>query len=237
MQANLKTSGGLLPYTITRRARVTRRLHMELDETGGLVVVAPAHWTKTFIAETLVRNRHLVEKFLAASSGRVTKHLQYTAGEKHLYLGLAHRLVTHAAKHSRVAVIEKELHVWAAPQPGKIKLALQNWYDDEARTLFQARLIEVAQRAPWTHGEPILLKQRRMKRTWGNCSKSGLIKLNTHLVKAPVNIIDSVIAHELCHLEEMNHGPLFYTLLEKLNPGWKQDRARLRSQGQIYLRT
>jgi hypothetical protein len=74
-----------------------------------------------------------------------------------------------------------------------------------------------------------------MKRTWGNCSSKGVIKLNTHMVKAPVVIIDSVIAHELCHLEEMNHGKRFYELLESLNPNWQQDRARLRSEGFVYL--
>jgi predicted metal-dependent hydrolase len=74
-----------------------------------------------------------------------------------------------------------------------------------------------------------------MKRTWGNCSAKGVIKLNTHLVKAPMFIIDSVIAHELCHLEEMNHGRAFYALLQGLNPHWRRDRARLRLEGHAYL--
>ena len=76
-----------------------------------------------------------------------------------------------------------------------------------------------------------------MKRTWGNCSSKGVIKLNTHLIKAPLAVIDSVIAHELCHLEEMNHGKGFYSLLEQLNPNWHQDRARLRTEGFSYLLT
>ena len=74
-----------------------------------------------------------------------------------------------------------------------------------------------------------------MKRTWGNCSSGGVIKLNTHLIKAPLLIIDSVIAHELCHLEEMNHSKAFYALLERLNPHWRQNRAWLRSEGNNYL--
>jgi predicted metal-dependent hydrolase len=74
-----------------------------------------------------------------------------------------------------------------------------------------------------------------MKRTWGNCSSRGVIKLNTHLIKAPFKVIDSVIAHELCHLREMNHGKAFYALLENLNPDWREDRARLLSEGNSYL--
>lgn len=226
-----------MSYTIRHRPRVTRRLHMELDENGGLVVVAPAHWSKQFIAETMARNLHRVERFLANRVSRHTQPLRYTAGEKHPYLGQTHPLVTHRAKRRRVAVIDQQIHVWAAGDPENIKAGLQNWYKHEAGVVFRARLAVVSRRAPWAHGQAVRLQQRRMKRTWGNCSSSGLIKLNTHLVKAPVHIIDSVIAHELCHLEEMNHGPVFYALLEKLNPGWQQDRAWLQANGFIYLRT
>ena len=79
------------------------------------------------------------------------------------------------------------------------------------------------------------LQVRRMRRTWGNCSSRGLIKLNVHLVKAPLQLIDSVIAHELCHLQEMHHGRAFYALLEGLNPDWRSHRTRLRTQGARYL--
>ncbi len=213
---------------------------MELDENGGLVVVVPAHWSKTFVAATMARNVHRVERFLARSRARHTNPLQYVEGEKHLYLGQAHELVIHVAtaNKNRVAVIDGEIHVWVpAPLPGKIHNALQNWYLCQAKEVFRKRLAIISHRAPWTKDKNITLKLRRMKRTWGNCSSKEVIKLNTHLIKASVATIDSVIAHELCHLQVMNHSPVFYTLLEKLNPGWKQDRARLRSEGFIYLLT
>lgn len=234
----IKTPGGPLQYTITRRPRVTKRLHLELDESGGLVVVAPAQWSTKFIIATVARNAARVERFLAGALARHSKPLSYTDGEKHLYLGESYGLVVHTAtgRKNQVAIMDGEIHVWASTST-KIQPVLQDWYSRQAGVVFQARLAAVSQRAAWVQTKEIQLKTRRMKRTWGNCSSTGLIKLNTHLVKAPVVIIDSVIAHELCHLEELNHGPLFYTLLEELNPDWRHDRDSLRSQGFIYLRT
>ena len=237
-QMTIKTPGGPLQYTVTSRPRVTRRLHMELDENGGLIVVAPAHWTEKFIAVTMARNAPRVERFLVHARARHVKPLCYVDGEKHLYLGEPYELVVHVATghKSQVVMMGGKIQVWAS-RPTKIRSVLQNWYSCQAREVLQACLMEVSPRAPWTKGRDVTLKLRYMKRTWGNCSLSGLIKLNTHLIKAPVSIIDSVIAHELCHLRELNHGPAFYTLLEQLNPAWQQDRANLRAQGFIYLRT
>jgi predicted metal-dependent hydrolase len=101
--------------------------------------------------------------------------------------------------------------------------------------VFSERLQTMAGRAAWVGNRSVPLKLRRMKRTWGNCSSRGIIKLNTHLIKTPLPVIDSVIAHELCHLEEMNHGSAFYALLERLNPDWRENRSWLRSEGNLYL--
>ena len=132
---------------------MTKRLHLEMDENGGLVVVAPAHWSKKFVAATMARNVHRVERFLASSSARYTSPLQYVDGEKHLYLGQAYELATHAvtAKKNRVAVIDRYLHVWvSALLPGKIHHALQNWYLCRAKEVFRERLVIISHRAPWT---------------------------------------------------------------------------------------
>lgn len=235
-----QTTTGPLEYTIARRARVTKRLHMELDEHGGLVVVAPGHWSKRHIGATLAQNASRVERFLARARQRHIAPLRYIPGEQHLYLGESYPLVFHylASRGARTALADGGIHVHAtASDHEKVQSFLQNWYQKQAMAVFSERLQRVAGQAPWAKDRNIPLKLRRMKRTWGNCSASGVIKLNTHLVKAPLDVIDSVIAHELCHLEEMNHGRSFYRLLEFLNPNWRQDRARLRAESFIYLRT
>ncbi|MDX2481494.1 MAG: SprT family zinc-dependent metalloprotease [Desulfuromusa sp.] len=233
-----KTLAGPLEYTITNRPRVTRRLHMEIDEQGGLVVVAPRNWSKAHISATLTQNISRVERFLIRARQRQRQPVLYTNGELHFYLGERYPLVVNPGAGLKASVVfgENELRVSTRQcDPESIRLALQGWYLKQARKVFSARMQTVVARADWLDDRPIPLKLRRMKRTWGNCSSSGVIKLNTHLIKAPLPILDSVIAHELCHLKEMNHGKKFYALLARLNPNWQQDRALLRSEGNLYL--
>jgi predicted metal-dependent hydrolase len=236
----IKTPTGPLEYTITHRSRVKKRLHMELDDNGGLVVVAPERWSRAHIKATLVQNTSRVEQFLARAQERHLPPLQYQEGEEHLFLGESYLMVISHVKagENKVAVCNGELQfATSVLQRENIQTGLQNWYQQQAKTVFSQRLQVIARRAPWAKDRDIPLSLRRMKRTWGNCSSKGVIKLNTHLIKAPPGIIDSVIAHELCHLVEMNHGSAFYTLLENLNPNWRKDRAVLRSEGFVYLRT
>ena len=51
---------------------------------------------------------------------------------------------------------------------------------------------------------------------WGSCSRAGNINLNLNLIRLPEPLCDYVLLHELCHLKELNHGPRFHALLERL---------------------
>lgn len=236
-RSTFKTPTGPLEYTITSRPRVTRRLHMEIDEHGGLVVVAPRHWSKAYISGTLTQNISRVKRFLIRARQRQLQPLLYTSGELHLYLGERYPLVINPGPGLKSSVLFSghEIRINTRHHdPVRIRNALSNWYLKQARKVFGERLQFVSARADWVSDRSILLKLRKMKRTWGNCSSVGVIKLNTHLIKAPLPVLDSVIAHELCHLKEMNHGKAFYALLEQLNPNWRADRVRLRSEGNLY---
>ena len=234
----IKTPTGLLEYTIARRPRVKKRLHMELDEHGGLVVVAPRHWSKRHIDATLSQNTSHVERFLVRARNRQLEPLHYVNGELHLYLGQQYPLLIHPSPGGQTSVVfsGNEFRVEIRQNnSADIKAALQAWYHRQALKVLGERFQLIADKAAWSRGKAMPMKLRRMKRTWGNCSSSGVIKLNTHLIKASLRVIDSVIAHELCHLQEMNHGKAFYSLLECLNPNWREDRKSLRAKGHLYL--
>ena len=73
---------------------------------------------------------------------------------------------------------------------------------------------------------------------WGSCSASGALAFSWRLILAPEAVLDYVVAHEVAHLAEMNHGPRFWRLVETLAPdaagqrSWlSRNRARLLRYG------
>jgi hypothetical protein len=211
---------------------------MELDKLGGLVVIAPRHWSEAYIGSILSENTSRVQRFISTARQRQATPLNFGAGTMHLYLGERYPLELKPAlgRKSNVSFNGHEIHIQNRQHDAEsVRKVLQGWYEARAMKVLNARLQTIAARADWVRITPVPMKLRRMKRTWGNCSSSGLIKLNTHLIKAPPSVIDSVVAHEICHLQEMNHGKAFYALLEQLNPNWRADRLRLRSDARLYL--
>ncbi len=71
------------------------------------------------------------------------------------------------------------------------------------------------------------LRYRHMRRSWGNCSRGGIITFNTALIQYPPAQIRHVIIHELCHLQEHNHSAAFYALMDAAQPDWRTHKAAL----------
>jgi predicted metal-dependent hydrolase len=75
------------------------------------------------------------------------------------------------------------------------------------------------------------LRIRKMRSRWGSCSRRAEITLNLELIRMPLDCIDYVITHELCHLVEFNHSARFYELQSRFFPDWKERRRQLEELG------
>jgi predicted metal-dependent hydrolase len=79
---------------------------------------------------------------------------------------------------------------------------------------------------------------RDTRSRWGSCSATANLSFSWRLILAPEAVIDYVVAHEVAHLAEMNHGPRFWRVVASLVPdhagprAWlKRNRNRLLSYG------
>ncbi len=62
---------------------------------------------------------------------------------------------------------------------------------------------------------------RNQSSRWGSCSSKKNLNFNYRLALLAPDLADMVIVHELCHLQEMNHGKSFWDLVSKTMPNYK----------------
>ena len=54
--------------------------------------------------------------------------------------------------------------------------------------------------------------------SWGYCNSNRDISINWRLAFSPRYVLKYIIAHELCHLREFNHGKNFWSLVDSVCP-------------------
>ena len=64
--------------------------------------------------------------------------------------------------------------------------------------------------------KPAHITVRDTSSRWGSCSSTRNLSFSWRLILAPSFVLEYVVAHEVAHLREMNHGRRFWRLVEDL---------------------
>lgn len=69
---------------------------------------------------------------------------------------------------------------------------------------------------------------------YGSCVKSKkALNFSSRLVMLPMDKIDAIVVHELCHIEQANHSQKFYDLVENYIPNYKEIDNWLKKNGNL----
>jgi predicted metal-dependent hydrolase len=99
---------------------------------------------------------------------------------------------------------------------------------------------EVEQRS-FEYGAKLGIKPKRITvrdtaSRWGSCSSTRSLSFSWRLILAPAFVLDYVVAHEVAHMREMNHGEGFWRIVEDLIGDVAPAQAWLRQHGSALHR-
>lgn len=163
------------------------------------------------------------------------KPKEYVNGESFTYLGRNYRLKCIRGGTGLVKLKNGYLNVPVAECVSgsaleqSVQQSLHGWYQSRALE----KLKEKTKRYSSILGvKPQSVDVKEYKARWGSCSSSGDITYNWRIIIAPHQIVDYIVAHELCHLLEHNHGPKYWKLVQSVIPNYREHREWLKVNGE-----
>ena len=76
---------------------------------------------------------------------------------------------------------------------------------------------------------------RNQKTRRGSCSSKGNLNFNVALMRAPIEVLDYVVVHELCHRKHMNHSKEFWAEVARILPDYKTQEKWLKDNGKKLM--
>jgi len=114
-----------------------------------------------------------------------------------------------------------------------VKLLYEDWLHRQAKNIFEEKVKEFSS---LIHVRPKKIILKNLKNRWGSATKEGTINLNYNLMKAPDEVIDYVIIHELCHFLIKDHSHRYWNLLKEYVSDYKRKIEWLEINGKYLIK-
>lgn len=207
---------------LLERSRKATRLNISIKPFRGIRVAVPVGFTFTmaekFLAEHLDWIKSRLPAMKEAENGVTVFDEQTSFATKHFSLKISNhtRPMISARIHNGTIDVKYPASVDIKDEriQNTIRKAIETAWKMEAKAYLPDRVEMLANRFGFKYME---LKISSAKTRWGSCSGRDNINLSLHLMRLPDHLIDYVILHELCHTIEKNHGPKFWSLLDKVS--------------------
>lgn len=208
------------PVSIRVNARA-RRLLLRIDPSDRRVELVLPH---SVPPEHGLRFLEAQRGWIAARLEALPRPVPFAEGAIVPVLGVPHRIRRESDPAAPpVRLVDGEIRVRGEPAHVARRV------HDHLVRLARQELTRRARHYAAQIGKPVArVGVRDTKSRWGSCSSSGALSFSWRLVLAPEAVVDYVVAHEVAHLVEMNHGPRFWKLVRTLTSDCTAPRAWLR---------
>lgn len=221
-----------IKFNIIYRKRKTMSLEIKRD--GIINVIAPNGLDKTFIVDK-VKNKSdwIIKKLDEIEVLNNNRYIRsYESGDIFLYLGneyILEVLVDKSTIGTSVSLENNKLIVRSnSNNKDVIQRALKNWYTDETLGIVKERINYYKL---FFEDTVTSIKIKDQKSRWASCTYKNEILFNLRCSMMPIQIIDYIVVHEMCHMEHRNHSKDFYLAVERILPDYKERVKWLKNNG------
>jgi predicted metal-dependent hydrolase len=219
-------AGRTLPLKIVENDRA-RRMTLRIDAGGqGLRITVPPGLRRGEVENFLHRHQGWLEQRLA----KVPERAQVRPGIKIPFRGVPHLIVHEPGKRGTVSVEDDGSGPCLVVHGDRVHLPrrVADFLKREAKREIDAL---VARHTATVGRSAQAIRLRDTSSRWGSCTSSGTLSFSWRIMMAPGPVINYLVAHEVAHLKEMNHGPKFWKLCEELCPDTERCKAWLKRNG------
>jgi predicted metal-dependent hydrolase len=226
-----------IKYSIIKSRRIkTSEIIVDADE---VTVRTPFHKPVVEISD-IVRKRAnwIVKKQLEYNRRKpqITKHT-FQHGSMLQYLGRGYplKVASNQRGNEKIGLVNGEFLVFVNNSKHlkkKIKSLYGKWLIETAQSYLDER-IKLYSKELAVESDQVKLKDLRSR--WGSVTKDGTVNLSIDLLKAPTDVIDYIILHEICHLKIKGHSHRFWDLVHKFMPNYQDKIDWLRVNGSSLL--
>ena len=217
-----------LDYNIKYSNRKTLNISVERDR--SVIVRAPKSLSIDKIEEIVQSKRNWIKDKINHSQKYPIDFnaKEFVSGESLLYLGRNYQLM----------IIDEDFDGIRFNQSFTISKSNQDNANQLFKEWYLAKALEKITPLAKKYAANLGVKYNgcktsEMKYRWGSCTPKNNIIFNWRIIKAPVYVLEYLVAHELVHLIEANHTPEFWNILSIQVPDYEKAKKWLREKGQL----
>ncbi len=223
MSARLRLADGRALDVAVRRSARARRIQIKVAPVGGAVeLVLPPGAARADGLAFLEAKR----EWVAARTARALPRVPFADGVAFPFLG--GELTVRCADAGRPGAWREGDALKVSGRPEDLPGRVERWLRGAARAEIAPRVRDKAARLGARPGRIAL---RDTASRWGSCSAAGNLSFCWRIAMAPVAVLDYLVAHEVAHLAEPNHGARFWAHVAHLCDDPEAARAWLRQNG------
>ena len=203
---------------------------MYINSDAVLIVRAPFNTSEKNINKVVLKYKVRLEKTQKEVQLRNLKFnkKEFVNGERFLYLGNYYNLKL--VDNPEILLDFKDEFLLSKKYFLRAKDVFIYWYKRRAYEKISQRVEWYAQKNGFEYNK---INITNAKKRWGSCSHQGNLSFSWRLIMASLPIINSVVVHELVHLEVKNHSKTFWNKVGNLDPEYKEHKSWLKNNGHL----